>query len=150
MTNVIYFWKFMAFSILLRTGTVGSEVSFIIYSVPSTPSYLCCTFCGNFCKARKNIPVFEMIPRSYSISYFSLFLIFTLSHATQVNILHTLYLLLHTYFREYLLNFEKIYFCSLLKLHFSPNLSLLMRTSQFLQTGATTFSSSHIINHFLH
>ena len=140
----------MAFSILLRTGTVGSEVSFIIYSAPSTPPYLCCTFCGNFCKARKNIPVFEMIPRGYSISYFSLFLIFTLLHATQVNILHTLYLLLHTYFREYLLNFEKICLCSLLKLHFSPNLSLLMRTSQFLQTGATTFSSGHIINHFLH
>ena len=125
-------------------------MSFIIYSAPPTPPYLCCTFCGNFCKARKNIPVFEMIPCGYSISYFSLFLIFTLSHATQVNILHTLYLLQHTYFREYLLNFEKIYFCSLLKLHFSPNLSLLMRTSQFLQTGATTFSSSHIINHFLH
>lgn len=108
-------------------------MSFIIYSAPSTPPYLCCMFCGNFCKARKNIPVFEMIPRGYSISYFSLFLIFTLSRATQVNILHTLYLLLHTYFCEYLLNFEKIYFCALLKLHFSPNLSLLMRTSQFLK-----------------
>ena len=123
-------------------------MSFIIYSVPSTPPYLCCTFCGNFCKARKNIPVFEMIPRGYSISYFSLFLIFTLSHATQVNILHTLYLLLHTYFREYLLNFEKICFCSLLKLHFSPNLSLLMRTSQFLQTGATTFHLAILLTTF--
>lgn len=125
-------------------------MSFIIYSAPSTPPYFCCTFYGNFCKVHKNIPVFEMIPRGYSISYFSLFLIFTLSRATQVTILHTRYLLLHTYFREYLLNFEKIYCCALLKLHFSPNLSLLMRTSQFLQTGATTFSSSHIINHFLH
>ena len=99
-------------------------MSFIIYSAPSTPPYFCCTFYGNFCEARKNIPVFEMIPRGYSISYFSLFLIFTLSRAMQVTILHTRYLLLHTYFREYLLNFEKIYCCALLKLHFSPNLSL--------------------------
>ena len=58
MTNAIYFCKFVAFSILPRTQPVHSEVSFIIYSALSTPPYFCCTFCGHFWRARKNIPVF--------------------------------------------------------------------------------------------
>ena len=49
----------LVLSILLRTRTVHPEVSFITYSALSAPPYFCCTFCGNFWKVRKNIPVFE-------------------------------------------------------------------------------------------
>ena len=55
------FCKFVAFSTLLRTRTVHSEVSFIIFFFqlyPRLPIFYC-SFCGNFWKARKNIPVFE-------------------------------------------------------------------------------------------
>ena len=52
---LLNYCKFVAFSILLRTQTVHSKVL-----LPFIQRYLRLPiFCGNFWKARKNIPVFE-------------------------------------------------------------------------------------------
>ena len=55
----INFCKFVPFSILLRRWTVHVELSFMIYSALPMPPFFCCTFWGNFWKARKNTLVFE-------------------------------------------------------------------------------------------
>ena len=74
--------KFVVFSILLRTQTVHFEVSFIIYSVLSTPSLLfALCFVRTFERLTKTFQFLKIIHSSYSRSHFNLFL----SRAMPVN-----------------------------------------------------------------
>ena len=80
-TSVCYqLCKFVAFSILLRTQTVQLEVSFIIYSVLSTPSlFFAVRFVRTFERLAKTVQFSKMIHSGYSRSYFNLFLIYAVA-----------------------------------------------------------------------
>ena len=78
--------QFVAFSILLRTRTVHSEVSVIIYSALIfiyATLFLAVRFVVTFESLAKTLQFLKMICGDYSRSYFNLFLIYTVAHNTQ-------------------------------------------------------------------
>ena len=80
----INFCKFVPFSILLRRWTVHVELSFMIYSALPMPPFFCCTFWGNFWKARKNTLVFENdLQRLFKIIIISVSLIYAVGCDTR-------------------------------------------------------------------